>query len=201
MATPVSNPSPVFETIANRYSGKKLNSPNDAAYDGNGNLYFTDPPYGLPKQMQDSTKETPWQGVYKVKKDGTVILLLDSITRPNGIAFFPGHKSLLVANTDPAKAIWYRYDVQGDKLVNGTIFFDGTTRDRSMRGLPDGLKIDSKGNVFASGPGGIYIFDAAGHKLGMIRLEQAASNVALSSDEKTLYITNHQYLLRLNMRK
>ncbi len=201
MAGSLESPLPKFETIAGLYRGKKLNSPNDAAYDASGNLYFTDPAYGLPRQMRDSTKETPWQGVYMVKEDGSLTLLLDSITRPNGIAFFPGSKSLLIANTDPAKPYWYRYEVQADKLADGRIFFDAASRDRSMKGLPDGLKIDSKGNVFASGPGGIYIFDEAGSKLGLIRLEDAASNVALSTDEKTLYITNGQLILRLKMRE
>jgi gluconolactonase len=200
MATPVEKPSAQFEVLANTYNGKKFNSPNDAAYDDKGDLYFTDPPYGLAKQMQDSSKEIAWQGVYKVKNDGSVILLLDSLTRPNGIAFFPGHKSLLVANSDPAKAIWYRYDIAFDQLTNGTIFFDATTKDKSLRGLPDGLKIDSIGNVFASGPGGIFIFNNTGKKLGLIKLEQAASNVALSPDEKILYITYHQYLLQVKMR-
>jgi gluconolactonase len=105
MATPVEKPSAQFEVLANTYNGKKFNSPNDAAYDDKGDLYFTDPPYGLAKQMQDSSKELAWQGVYKVNRDGKVVLLLDSLTRPNGISFFPGYKSLLVANSDPAKAI------------------------------------------------------------------------------------------------
>ena len=200
MKSTLQQPVPVFETIASQYNGKKLNSPNDAAFDKKGNLYFTDPPYGLPRQMMDSTKETPWQGVYKVDKKGKVTLLVDSIARPNGIAFFPGYKSLLIANSDPAKAVWYYYDIQGDKLVNGRIFFDATTKDRTMRGLPDGLKIDAKGNVIASGPGGIYFFDRNGKKLGLLKLEQPASNLALSADEKTMYITNNQHLLRVKLR-
>jgi gluconolactonase len=164
-------------------------------------LYFTDPPYGLPSQSdEDAAKEIPFNGVYKVKKNGEVVLLIDSITRPNGLAFFPGGKRLLVANSDPRKADWYVYDVNGDSLTNGRIFYSTAGRNRSWRGLPDGLKIDKNGNVFATGPDGVYFFNSEGKVLGILRLENSASNCALSADEKTLYITNDMYVLRLKMR-
>ena len=201
MDVPLNAPQPEFTTLAATYNGKKFSSPNDCAFNNKGELFFTDPPYGLPSQNdRDPSKELPFNGVYKLKKDGTIILLTDSITRPNGIAFFPGHKKLLVANSDPAKPFWYIYDVKGDQLSNGKIFFHPKERERNWKGLPDGLKISKQGIVFATGPGGIYIFSKEGQKLGIIRLENPASNCALSTDEKTLFITNDMYLLRIKLK-
>jgi gluconolactonase len=200
MNATLDNPKPDYITVANKYGGKKFNSPNDAVYSSAGELFFTDPPYGLPKQADDPTKETPWNGVYKVKKDGTVILLVDSITRPNGIAFFPGEKRLLVSSSDPDKPNWYVFDVNGDSLTNGKIFYSVAGYDKSLLGLPDGLKIDKNGNVFASGPGGFYFFNSEGKLLGKLKLDDATSNCSLSPDQKTLYITNDMYVLRIKMR-
>ena len=202
MDAPVNKPQPKFVTLADKYQGKRLSSPNDATYNNKGELYFTDPPYGLPgRNESDPTRETKWNGVYKVKKSGEVILLIDSLARPNGIAFFPGEKKLLVANSDPRKPNWYVYDVKGDELTNGKIFYSAAGYDRKLQGLPDGFKIDKKGNVYTSGPGGIYFFNSEGKLLGMLKVPQATSNVALSADEKTLYITNNMQVLRLIMRK
>lgn len=202
MDAPLTNPTPNFVTLADKYQGKRISSPNDATYNSKGELFFTDPPYGLPgRNDNDPTKETPFNGVYKVKKNGDVVLLIDSLSRPNGIAFFPGEKKLLVANSDPRKPNWYVYDVKGDALENGRIFYSVAGYDRKLQGLPDGLKIDKKGNVYAAGPGGIYFFNSNGKLLGMLRVPEATSNVALSADEKTIYITNNMQVLRLQMRK
>lgn len=202
MDAALNTPESKFITIADTYTGKKLSSPNDAVYSSAGELYFTDPPYGLSTQNDsDPKKEISFNGVYKVKKDGTIVLLVDSITRPNGIAFFPGEKRVVVACSDPDKPNWYVFDVSGDSLINGKIFYSAAGHDKKWKGLPDGLKIDSKGNVFATGPGGLYIFNSNGKLLGMLKLENATSNCALSPDEKTLYITNDMYVLRFKMRK
>jgi len=202
MDAPLDKPQANFVTLASAYEGKKISSPNDACYNSKGELFFTDPPYGLPgRNDNDPTKETKWNGVYKVKKNGEVILLIDSLSRPNGIAFFPGEKKLLVANSDPQKPNWYIYDVSGDKLTNGKIFYSDAGYDRKLPGLPDGFKIDKKGNVYAAGPGGIHFFNKDGKLLGLLKLPEATSNVALSADEKTLYITNNKQVLRLQMRK
>ncbi|MBD0288833.1 MAG: SMP-30/gluconolactonase/LRE family protein [Flavisolibacter sp.] len=202
MEAPLYKPQPAFVTLADKYQGKRISSPNDATYNSKGELFFTDPPYGLPQQNDtDPTKETTFNGVYKVKKNGEVLLLLDSITRPNGIAFFPDEKRLLVANSDPRKPNWYVFDVKGDALTNGRIFYSAAGYDRKLQGLPDGLKIDRKGNVYATGPGGIYFFNSNGKLLGMLKVPEATSNVALSADEKTLYITNNRQVLRVKMRK
>jgi gluconolactonase len=149
---------------------------------------------------KDPAKEISFNGVYKVKTTGEVVLLTDSITRPNGIAFFPGEKQLLVANSDPAKPNWYIFDVNGDSLSNGKIFYSAAGNDKSLKGLPDGFKIDRKGNVIASGPGGVFFFSSSGKLLGKLKLDESTSNIALSTDEKTIYITNDMYVLRFKMR-
>jgi len=201
MDAPLDKPQAKYITLANKYNGKRFSSPNDCVYNSSGELFFTDPPYGLFTQDDtDAAKEIKYNGVYKVKKNGEVVLLVDSITRPNGLAFFPGEKKLLIASSDPAKPVWYIYDVAGDALINGKIFYDASAHDKNWNGLPDGLKIDKKGNVFATGPGGLYIFNSAGKKLGMMHFDDATSNCALSPDEKTLYVTNDMYVLRIKMR-
>lgn len=202
MDAPLDKPQPKFVTLADNYQGKRISSPNDGTYNSKGELFFTDPPYGLPgRNDNDPTKETKYNGVYKLKKNGEVMLLIDSLARPNGIAFFPGEKKLLVANSDPRKPNWYVYDVKGDELINGKIFYSAAGYDRKLPGLPDGFKIDKKGNVYATGPGGIYFIDSDGKLLGMYKLPQPTSNIALSADEKTIYITNNMQVLRLQMRK
>ncbi len=190
-----------YISIVKWYEGMRFNSPNDAVYNSKGELFFTDPPYGLEKQMNDPGKEIPFQGVYKVKTNGELVLVTDSLTRPNGIAFLPGEKTLLVANSDPAKPNWYAFEL-GDKdsIISSRIFYSTSGYDRSLKGLPDGMKVDKQGNVFATGPGGVWIFNSQGKLLGKIKLDEATSNIALSPDEKTIYITNDMYVLRLKMR-
>ena len=201
MNAPLTAPAPDFVTIADNYQGKKLNSPNDAVYrKSTGDLYFTDPPYGLEKNMADPLKEIPFQGVYKVSPQGAVTLLIDSISRPNGIAFMPGEKQMIVASSDPAKAAWYIYDIpENDSLVSAGILYDATDAVKTGKGLPDGLKIDRQGNIFATGPGGIWIFNKDFKLLGKFRVPEACSNIAFSPDEKTLYITNDMNVLRLKL--
>jgi gluconolactonase len=203
MDAPLDKPEAKFISLANSYNGKKLSSPNDAVYNSKGELFFTDPPYGLETQGDDDPKkELPFNGVYKVKKNGEVILLVDSITRPNGLAFLPGEKKLIIANSDPAKPYWYIYDVgENDSLQNGKIFYDASAAmGKEVRGLPDGFKIDKNGNVFATGPGGLWIFNSQGRLLGKIKFTESTSNCALSPDEKILYITNDMNVLRIKLR-
>ncbi|HSC55417.1 MAG TPA: SMP-30/gluconolactonase/LRE family protein [Phnomibacter sp.] len=200
MNAPIDAPASSFTTIANQYNGKKFSSPNDCVLSSSGEYYFTDPPYGLKKMDEDPLKETAWNGVYKIKKDGTVLLLTDSITKPNGIALFPGEKRLLIANSDPEKPNWYVWDIEGDSLKNGKIFYSAADHPADWKGLPDGCKIDSKGNTIASGPGGVYFFNSTGKILGILRLANACSNIALSGNERTLFVTNHTQVLRIQMK-
>lgn len=201
MNAPLHKPAADFITIAGNYNGKRFSSPNDVVYNKAGEAFFTDPPYGLEKNMEDPQKEIPFQGVYKVTKSGEVVLLVDSLTRPNGIILLPGERTLLVANSDPAKPNWYAFDVtDSGRLANGRIFWSAAGYDQSLKGLPDGMKADRGGNIFATGPGGIWIFNNRGMLAGKIRLPEATSNCALSADEKTLYITNDMNVLRLKLR-
>lgn len=201
MNAPLDKPGPIYVPLANNYNGKKFNSPNDAVYNSQGELFFTDPPYGLEKYMSDPKKELPFQGVFKVRTDGKVVLVTDSITRPNGIAFLPGEKTLLVANSDNAKPYWYAFDIaDNDKFTNARIFASAADHPKEDKGGPDGMKVDKNGNVFATGPGGIWIFNKEGKLLGKFKVPEQTSNCALSPDEKTLYITNDMQVLRLKMR-
>ncbi|HET7178604.1 MAG TPA: SMP-30/gluconolactonase/LRE family protein [Chryseosolibacter sp.] len=192
---PLNAPKATFAVLTDNYNGKKFNSPNDVVVRSNGDLFFTDPPYGMPEGGQ----EIPFHGVYKVS-GGVTTLLVDSLTRPNGLAFLPGENTLLIANSDSAKAMWYAYDLAGDSLTNARIFYKLPTAALKESGLPDGLKIDRQGNVFATGPGGIWVFNREAKLLGKIRIPVATGNCAFSDDQKTLFITADHYLLRLKMR-
>ena len=201
MDAALDSPRPKFITLADSYSGKKFDSPNDLVFLKNGDLYFTDPPYGLEQNAADPKKEAPYQGVYKLTPEGKVVLLIDTITRPNGIAFFPEEKTMLVANSDSMSKKWYAYDLgSGDSLINPRIFYDATEAGKTDKGAPDGLKIDKKGNVFASGPGGVWIFDKNAKLLGKIKIPEFVSNVALANDDKTLYVTADMYVLKIDLR-
>jgi len=198
---PFDKPAPKYISLANNYNGKKFNSPNDVIVNSKGEIFFTDPPYGLEKNMDDPKKEIPFQGVFKVQKDGKVVLMTDSLTRPNGLAFLPGEKTMIVANSDPARPNWYAFDMDDKgQFTNARIFYS-TVGYKAEKGLPDGFKIDKNGNVFATGPGGLWIFNSAGKLLGRMKFDESTSNVAFSPDEKTLYITNDMNVLRLKMRE
>jgi gluconolactonase len=185
-------------TLADKYQGKRLNSPNDLVYKSNGDLYFTDPPYGLIGNMKDPKKELPFQGVYRVKPDGDVTLLTDKVTRPNGLAFSPDEKILYVASSDPEKAVWMAFNVKDDgTLDEGRVFFDSTSMVKGRKGLPDGMKVDSRGNIFATGPGGVFIFSKEGNHLGTINTGQATANCAWGDDGSVLYITADMYICRI----
>lgn len=188
-----------FVTLVDKYMGKRFNSPNDLVYHPNGDLYFTDPPYGLPKLMEDPAKELDFQGVYRLKPSGELTLLTKVMTRPNGIGLSPDAKTLYVANSDPEKAIWMSFPVQPDgTLAEGKLFHDSTDRVKAGQpGLPDGLKVDVHGNVFATGPNGVYVFDPAGKLLGMIVTNDRTSNCAFGDDGSTLYITANHKLIRV----
>ncbi len=199
MNAPLNQPKPDYTTLADKWNCKRFNSPNDACYDKVGNLYFTDPPYGLPKQMEDPGKEIPFQGVYRRGADGAVELLIDSLSRPNGIALSPDEKILYVANSDPEKAIWMAYDILEDgRLGNGRVFYDATPHVKEgLKGLPDGMKVDGQGNLFATGPGGCWVFKADGTALGRIDPSEATANCAFGNDGKTLYLTADMYVCRV----
>ena len=202
MDAPLSKPKAKYIPIADRYDGKRLNSPNDLAYHKDGSLYFTDPPYGLTRKMEDPDKQLDFQGVYRVTKDGTVTLLTRELSRPNGIAFSPDQKTLYVANSDPQRAIWMAYDVKPDgSIANGRVFFDATSWvGPARKGLPDGLKVDTQGHLFATGPGGVLVFDKDAKHLGTFATGEATSNCAFGEDGSTLFITADMNVLRLRLK-
>jgi len=199
MTAPLSKPATNYETIIDNFEGKRLNSPNDAVFDSRGNLYFTDPPYGLEKQMEDPTKELDFQGVFRYGKDGSMQLVTDQLSRPNGLAFSPDESKLYVANSDPKKAIWMEYtlDEQG-KITAEKLFYDATGS--KEKGLPDGMKVDTKGNIWATGPGGVWVFRSDGTLLGKIKTGEATSNCAFNADQSVLYMTCDDYLMRIKLR-
>jgi gluconolactonase len=185
-------------TLADNYQGKRLNSPNDGVYKSNGDLYFTDPPYGLPKNYDDPRRELDFCGVYRLSKDGKLTLLNREMTRPNGISFSPDEKTLYVSQSDPEKAIWMSFPVQGDgTLGKGRVFYDVTAAVKDLPGLPDGMKVDKDGNLFATGPGGVHVFSPDGKLLGRIDTGERTSNCAWGEDGSVLYMTADMYLCRI----
>lgn len=185
--------------IVDRHEGRRLNSPNDLVWRSDGSLWFSDPPFGLPKFFEDPRKEIPWSGVYRFK-DGKTTLVTDSLSGPNGLAFSPDERQLYVDNWDPEKKVVMRWDVGEDGSVsNPVVFFDAT-------GLPgeeslDGLKVDASGHVFVSGPGGVFVLSPRGKHLGTIRGPELAANFAFGdADGRTLYLTARGGLYRLRLR-
>lgn len=202
MNAPLGQPKADFVSIVDNYQGKRLNSPNDAIYDKARNLYFTDPPYGLEFNVDDPAKELSFQGIYCLKTDGE-LLLVDSISRPNGITFSPDQSKLIVANSDPEHAVWYQYDIVSPGVVqNRQLFFDSTdlVGKEGQQGLPDGMKMHSSGYLFATGPGGIWVFNPDGKVVARIYTGERTSNCAFSTDEKTLYITADYYVLKMGLK-
>ena len=186
-------------TLADNFEGKKFNSPNDVVQHSSGAYYFTDPPYGLPKQEKDLGIELPF-GVYRIGTDGKVSQVISDLTRPNGLAFSPDEKILYVAQSDPERAIIMAYPVQADgSLGKGKVFYDATpvVKEGKLRGLPDGLKIDKQGNIFTTGPGGVLIITPEAKLLGIIHTGEATANCAWGDDGSTLYITADMYLCRI----
>ncbi len=191
-----------FETLVDKHEGKRLNSPNDLVFDSRGNLYFTDPPYGLPKNVDDPAKELDFQGVYRLAPDGRLSLLTKEMTRPNGIGLSPDQTRLYVANSDPEHAVWMVFPIGTDgKMLSGKVLFDSTAWVGKEKGLPDGLAVDSRGNIFATGPGGVWIFAPDGTHLGTLKTGEATANCTFGgADRSTLFITADMHLLRLATR-
>lgn len=202
MKAPLNNPKPDYQSLTDRnHDGKRYNSPNDGCYHKDGSLFFTDPPYGLPQGADDPTRETDYSGVYRLSKEGEINLIDDDLERPNGIALSPDHKTLYVANSHGPRAIWMEYQLNEDGTVRSKkVFHDVTKFVGTRKGMPDGLKVDDDGNIFATAPGGVWVFTPKGEHLGTIVTREFASNVAFGADQKTLFITADMLLLRIRMR-
>src|SRR6266536_2770009 len=170
--------------IADRYEGKRLNSPNDLVFNSKGDLYFTDPPFGLPGTFDDPAKELPFQGVYRVTPDGRVTLLTKDLSAPNGIGFSPDEKTLYISNSDRKRPIWMAYPVLPDgTLGSGRQFAEASAWVKETEGVADGLKLDKNGNVFGAGPGGIHVFAPDGTRLGRIETGVKTGNLNWGVDD------------------
>ncbi|MFN3999286.1 SMP-30/gluconolactonase/LRE family protein [Algoriphagus sp.] len=192
-------PKPEFAALVTEYEGKRFNSPNDLVFNSKGQLFFTDPPYGMDPWDE---KQLDIQGVYRLDKDGKLNLLVDSLSRPNGIALSPDEKVLYVAQSDSKKARYYAFNLdEMGNVISGKVLFDATSLQSSSRkGLPDGLKVHSSGVLFATGPGGVLVISSDGMHLGSILTENGTANCGFDSDEKYLYMTADAYLMRIALK-
>ncbi|MCI0602911.1 SMP-30/gluconolactonase/LRE family protein [bacterium] len=185
-------------TVVDHYNGKRLNSPNDVIFKSNGDMYFTDPPFGLPKSFDDPNKELEFQGVYKYSKNGILTLLTGELKGPNGIAFSPDEKQLYVS--DYTGAAWFVFDVRQDGSVfNKRLLLDANGQKKNGPGGPDGMKVDQRGNIFAAGPGGLYIIAPGGRILGRFDFGVPIGNCAWGEDGSTLFIAANTALYRIRL--
>lgn len=192
-------PKAEFEALATGYEGKRFNSPNDLVFNSKGQLFFTDPPYGMDPWDE---KELDFQGVYRLDSDDKVNLLVDTLSRPNGIGLSPDERILYVAQSDPEKARYYAFDLdEHGNVISGKVLFDATSlQSETRKGLPDGLKVHSSGVLFATGPGGVLVISPEGKQLGAILTENGTANCGFDSDEKYLYMTADGFLMRIVLR-
>jgi gluconolactonase len=191
-----------FETLADKFEGKRLNSPNDLCFDKAGNLYFTDPPYGLPETFKSKLRELPFAGVFRLSKDGKLTAVSKDMTAPNGIALSPDEKTLYVCNSDRQKPVVMAFELNADGSAKSSrVLFDAAELVKAKkRGMPDGLKVAADGTLFVTGPGGVLVITPAGKHLGTITpsVDAPASNCTFGdTDGKTLYITNDMQICRV----
>jgi gluconolactonase len=183
--------------LADRYQGKRLNSPNDLVYRSDGVLYFTDPPFGLPKFHDDPRRELPFTGLFRLAK-GRLTLESRDFTGPNGVALSPDERTLYLTNWDEKRKVVWQYDVGADgALSNGRLFFDMTSTSGEI--ALDGLKVDREGNLYVSGPGGLWILSRDARHLGTIRLPEMPANFAWGEDGRTLFLTARTGLYRMRV--
>jgi gluconolactonase len=204
MNASLDSPKPSFIVLAKDFHGKKFNSPNDLVADSRNNIYFTDPIYGLPKQESDPTRELNFEGVYRISSSGKLSLLIDSISRPNGIALSLDEKTLYIGSSDNHTK-WYAYQLDSSgNIKSGKILLDGYEMKEkaiNMKTGADGFKIDHYGNIFSSGPDGINIISPEGKLLGLIRIyNKQTSNCAFNEKKDVLYITADDWVLKVNLK-
>jgi gluconolactonase len=184
-------------TLVDNYQGRRLNSPNDVVYGLDGWLYFTDPPYGLEGLEESPLRELDFNGIYRLSPAGQLQLLNADQTRPNGIVLSPDDLTLYVANSDENLMVWYAYDIGERGLSEPRIFYDAS--DQTATGVPDGMTVDLAGNIFATGPGGVWVFAPDGTHLGTIQPDEVPANVAWGDDGYTLYMTARTGLYRIQL--
>ena len=199
LAAPLDRPEVSFETVASAYDGKAFHSPNDLVVHSSGAVFFTDPPYGLEGGPDGPGRELDFQGVYRIDPDGEVVLISRELSRPNGIALSPDESRLYVASSDPDRALWMLFDLSPEgEASGGRLFYDASEKVGEERpGLPDGMAVDHEGRLFATGPGGIWVFTPEGEHLGTVRVPQPVANCAFGGDGSSLFLTADHQLLRL----
>ena len=192
LEAPLSGPRPIFSTLTATFEGKRYNSPNDVAIRSTGDVYFTDPPYGLEQGVDDPAKELAVHGVYRLATDGSVTLLIDELSRPNGIALSPNEETLYVANSDPDQPVIMAYQLEENgSLARGRVFFES---------WGDGMAVDQLGNVFvARGHRGVLVIASDGTHLGTLVTTERTSNCTFGDDGSTLYVTSDMYLVRMRL--
>ncbi len=188
---------PMFTTIVDNYNGKRFNSPNDLSISKNGDIYFTDPPYGF-KNFNNKFRELDFNGVYKYSVDGSTKLITKEMTRPNGIALSLDEKYIYVNNSDRNDPKIMRFN---SKTFKGKLFFDGSELVKKYKGGFDGLKIHSSGNIFTTGPNGILILSPRGNLLATINYGKAITNCNFDEDEEYLYVTGFDDVSRIKLKK
>jgi gluconolactonase len=187
-----------FEPLADYFNHRRFNSPNDLVFDSHGNLYFTDPPYGLEGMDKSPAKELAFNGVFLRRPDGSVTAVAREMTFPNGIALSPDEKTLYVNQSDAGKPVILAFPVKADgTLGQSRLFFDAAPLVPSGKGMPDGMKVDKSGNVFSTGPGGVLVIDPTGKLLGRLLTGEPTGNCAWGDDGSTLYITANMNLVRI----
>ena len=188
--------------IATHFEKKRFNSPNDLVRARDGSIYFTDPPYGLDGLNSSPLKELPFNGVYRISAAGEIELLESGMSFPNGIILSPDERTLYVANSDPARAVIIAFDIDAPgRIGRGRVFADLTALAKSgLPGLPDGMAVDTKGNLFATGPGGVHVFTPGGDRLGRIDTGTAVANCAFGEDGRTLFLASDHMLARIRTR-
>ena len=188
-----------FTSVVGKYKGKYFNSPNDLVYARNGDLYFTDPPYGLKKGDDDPFKELSFNGVYKLTPSGGLSLIIDNLTRPNGVAISNDQKTLYVGISYSSNQRIMQYDIIPQGVKNARVFFDGNELATTNKGSFDGLKIHPSGTVFSTGPSGVLVISPEGKHLGTIKTNERSSNCAFDSNYQYLYMTSTMYLTRIKL--
>ncbi|WP_370980143.1 SMP-30/gluconolactonase/LRE family protein [Agaribacterium sp. ZY112] len=205
MQASLEQPKSEFLSLASHYQGKRLNSPNDAVFDNNFNLYFTDPTHGL-NDKDKRYSELDFSGVYRINADKELSLVSDELSFPNGIGLSTDEKTLYVAVSDKTHAAWYHFDVKSDgSLGKAKIFYDAKeevdTSDKEHPGLPDGMSVHSSGAIFATGPHGLWLFAPDGTVLARVFIDSLVSNAELNADESVVYLSADDYLMSFNIKK
>ncbi len=203
MEASLTSPASKYTSLASKYKGRKFNSPNDLIIDSKGNIYFTDPIYGLPKGEHDPERELKFEGVYKIDTKGKLNLLIDSIRRPNGLALSPAEDTLYIASSDEHRPAWYSYHLnKNGGIISGGVLLDAILlkKTAAIKQGPDGFKLDNHGNIFSAGPDGINIISPKGARIGLIKVfGRSVSNCVFNETKDILFVTADDIVLKINL--